>query len=208
MGATLGDRAAWFVKTKEMAAFDRYFSLTDIDERELLERYRRTLQRFEERSTAFYRDPDALTTQWAGRASMRADLTASIDQHFKGDWVHEGFGESPHEFAAQGGRFWPNVPSAKVIDGLRDGVTTAIHKAMGDTALREHGLDDDYCTRLWKTERDHGMEVDDGVRPMAMSWLIASTRDDDFFEVGVVRGPTVVELVIITPEPADSAGST
>jgi hypothetical protein len=208
MGATLGNMPTWYVKTKEMAAFDRYFSMVDVDADGLLERYRTTLERFEQRATEFFRDPDALTTQWKGRASMRADLTASIDEHFMGDWVHESFGQNPHEFAAQGGKFWPNIASSRVIDGLREGVTTAIHKAMGDAALRDLGMDDDYCSQLWKTEREHGMEVDDGVRPCAMSWLIAQSRDDDFFETGVVRGPTVVELVLITPKPADTdAGS-
>jgi len=35
----------WFAKTKEMAAFDRYFSTRDVDEKELLNRYLKALER-------------------------------------------------------------------------------------------------------------------------------------------------------------------
>jgi hypothetical protein len=40
-----------------------------------------------------------------------------------------------------------------------------------------------------------------------MNWLAAEGRADDFFEVGVLRGPTVVSLLIVTPRPAGSEES-
>ena len=200
MGSTLGNRADWLVKTKEMAAFDRYFSLLDVNAFGLLNRYRQTLERFEARTEHYFRDPDALTTQWAG-PTMRTQVSASIDEHFRGDWVHEQFAENPAEYGDVGGSFWPQVASARVIDGLRVGVTSAIHKAMGDDALARLDLTDEYRDELWAPERDQGIAVEDGPLPITMSWLVAASRDDDFFEVGVLRGPTVVSLVIATPQP-------
>ena len=35
----MGSMPHWFAKTKEMAAFDRYFSTTDVDDKGLLDRY-------------------------------------------------------------------------------------------------------------------------------------------------------------------------
>jgi hypothetical protein len=206
MGSTLGDRAAWFVKTKEMAAFDRYFSLADVNARGLRDRYRTTLDRFEERSEHYFREPAALAHQWSG-PSMRAQVSASIDQHFAGDWVHESFTENPSEYGGMGGKFWPNVASAKVIEGLRDGVTTAIYKALGDKELQRRGMSEGERAALWAEEREQGIEIDDGPLPITMNWLAAEGRADDFFEVGVLRGPTVVSLLIVTPRPAGSEES-
>ena len=208
MGSTLGNQPAWFVKTKEMAAFDRYFSLIDVNKRGLLTRYRETLERFEARTEHYFREPAALATQWSG-PTMRAQVSASIDQHFTGDWVHELFAEDPSEYGELGGRFWPQVASAKVIDGLRRGVSTAIYKALGDTELQRRGLSEADRNELWAQERDQGIDIDDGPLPITMNWLAAEGREDDFFEVGVLRGPTVVSLLIVTPRPAsgDSAGA-
>ena len=49
----MGSMPHWFAKTKEMAAFDRYFSTFDTDEKGLLDRYLRALVRLDDRG-AFY----------------------------------------------------------------------------------------------------------------------------------------------------------
>ncbi len=41
----MGMMPHWFAKTKEMAAFDRYFSTVDVDEATLRDRYLRALDR-------------------------------------------------------------------------------------------------------------------------------------------------------------------
>ena len=45
----MGSMPNWFAKTKEMAAFDRYFSTRDVDEKELLDRYLQALARMNTR---------------------------------------------------------------------------------------------------------------------------------------------------------------
>ena len=51
----MGSMPNWFAKTKEMAAFDRYFSLLDVDEKGLLERYWLALERLSSRAD-YYND--------------------------------------------------------------------------------------------------------------------------------------------------------
>jgi len=197
----MGSMPNWFAKTKEMAAFDRYFSLIDVDEKGLLDRYQTALTRFQRRGDDYYQNPDALTTQWSARPNMRAELGASIDGHFRGDWIHHLYPTDPARYGGVGGRFWPQVGSKHVLDMLRVGVTTAIHKAMGETELVNLGLPEDYRYRLWRAERENEIAIDDGIRPVAMSWNCVAPAGDDFFEVDALRGPSVVEFAVATPRP-------
>jgi len=197
----MGSMPNWFAKTKEMAAFDRYFSLIDVDEKGLLDRYLTALARFQRRGDDYYQDPDALTTQWASRPNMRAEMGASIDGHFRGDWIHHLYPTDPAKYGSIGGRFWPQVGSQHVLDMLRVGVTAAIHKAMGETELVNLGLPEEYRYRLWQAERENEIEIDDGIRATAMSWNCVAPAGDDFFEVDALRGPSVVEFAIATPRP-------
>jgi hypothetical protein len=125
----------------------------------------------------------------------------SLDRHFRGDWIHHNYPDRPDEFGGEGGRFWPQVPSSKVIEELRFGVIAAIHKAMGDTELVNLELAQEYRDRLWKAERENGIDVDDGIRGVALSWNCVAPAGDDYFEVDALRGPTVVEFAIATPRP-------
>ena len=77
----------------------------------------------------------------------------------------------------------------------------AIHKAMGDTELVNLGLGEHYRDRLWTAERDNGIEVDDGIRGIALSWNCVAPAGENYFEVDALRGPTVVEFAIATPRP-------
>jgi hypothetical protein len=195
----MGSMPHWFAKTKEMAAFDRYFSTTDVDEKGLLDRYLQALGRMG--TSQFFGRSDALDNEWRARPNNSLLLRMSLDEHFRGDWIHHLYPTDPTTYGSIGGRFWPQVPSQDVIDRLRAGVVFAIHKAMGDTELVNLGLTQDYRDRLWKAERDNGIEIDDGIRGIALSWNCVAPAGDDFFEVDALRGPTVVEFALATPRP-------
>jgi len=195
----MGSMPHWFAKTKEMAAFDRYFSTSDVDEKGLLDRYVQALGRMG--GTQFFDRSDALDHEWRRRSNQSLLLRVSLDEHFRGDWIHHLYPTDPTTYGGVGGRFWPQVPSQDVIDRLRAGVVFAIHKAMGDTELANLGLGQAYRDRLWKAERDNGIEVDDGIRGIALSWNCVAPAGDDFFEVDALRGPTVVEFAIASPRP-------
>ena len=195
----MGSMPNWFAKTKEMAAFDRYFSLIDVDEQGLRERYLRALDRV--RANKYFDQSDALDDVWAGRPTRDRDLKMSLDGHFRGDWVHHLYPNDPGRYGGIGGRFWPQVPSTDVLDRLQAGTIFAIHKALGDSELDSLGLPQDYRDRLWTAERENEIPIDDGIRPVAMSWNCVAPAGDDFFEVDALRGPSVVEFAIATPRP-------
>lgn len=195
----MGSMPNWFAKTKEMAAFDRYFSTRDVSDKELLDRYLRALARMQ--GDDFYSSADALQTQWALRPNPARMMRMSLDEHFRGDWIHHQYPDDPVKYGDRGGRFWPQVASRDVIDRLRAGVVFAIHKAMGDTELVNLGLPEEYRDRLWKAERENDIDVDDGIRGIALSWNCVAPAGDDYFEVEALRGPTVVEFAIATPRP-------
>jgi hypothetical protein len=190
----------WFAKTKEMAAFDRYFSTRDVDEKELLDRYLRALGRMQ--TDDYFSRAEALETEWALRPNQGLMMRMSLDEHFRGDWIHHQYPDDPVAFADKGGRFWPQVASQDVIDRLRAGVVFAIHKAMGETELVNLGLAQEYRDRLWKAERENGIDIDDGIRGIALSWNCVAPAGDDYFEVDALRGPTVVEFAVATPRPS------
>jgi hypothetical protein len=125
----------------------------------------------------------------------------SLDEHFRGDWIHHLYPTDPAKYGDVGGRFWPQVPSTDVLDRLRAGVMFAIHKALGDPELDALGIDADYRDRLWKSERDNAIAVDDGIRGIALSWNCVAPAGENFFEVDALRGPTVVEFAIASPRP-------
>jgi hypothetical protein len=195
----MGSMPNWFAKTKEMAAFDRYFSTRDVDEKALLDRYFAALARVQ--GDDFYQQAQSLSTEWQGLANNNLMLRMSLDEHFRGDWIHHQYPDDPARFGDKGGRFWPQVASQDVIDRLRAGVVFAIHKAIGDTELANLGMPQDYRDRLWKAERENGIDIDDGIRGVALSWNCVAPAGDDYFEVEALRGPTVVEFAIATPRP-------
>jgi hypothetical protein len=195
----MGSMPNWFAKTKEMAAFDRYFSMVDVDEQTLQDRYLQALHRL--LGQKYFVQSDALDNEWALRPNRDRDLKLSLDGHFRGDWVHHLYARDPTRYGQIGGRFWPQVPSEDVLDRLQAGVIFAIHKALGDVELANMGLSQDYRDVLWTAERENEIPVDDGIRPVAMSWNCVAPAGENFFEVDALRGPTVVEFAIATPRP-------
>ena len=188
------------VKTSEMAAFDRYFSMIDIDEQGLRDRYVRALDRLQ--GTKYFDQSDALDNEWAARDDKDTALEMSLDQHFRGDWVHHLYPTDPGVYGAQGGRFWPQVPSDDILNRLQAGTVSAIHKALGDSELASLGLAADDRDDLWAAERENSIPIDDGIRAVALSWTRAAPAGENLFEVDALRGPSVVELIIVTPSPS------
>ena len=107
----MGSMPHWFAKTKEMAAFDRYFSTTDVDDKGLLDRYLAALGRVATRD--FFDRSDALDHEWRAVANNSRLLRVALDEHFRGDWIHHLFPDDPEQYGSVGGRFWPQVPSRR-----------------------------------------------------------------------------------------------
>jgi hypothetical protein len=203
----VGSMPSWFAKTKEMAAFDRYFSTRDVDEKGLLDRYLAALDRLKE--PVFYRQSDALQNEWRSMANRDFAIQGSLDAHFRGDWVHKLFDpNNRNRFWKIGGRFWPKVPSIKVVKELRKGTILAIYKAMGDTELINLEISDADRYEIWTAERENRIDIDDGIRGIALSWNCVAPAGSVFFDSEALRGPSVVELAIATPRPYGYATTT
>ena len=191
---------SWFAKTKEMAAFDRYFSTRDVGEKGLLDRYHAALERL--RQPIFYRDSNALREQWKSLANPGFAISGSLDAHFRGDWIHKQFDPTRrNRYWREGGRFWPQVGSTRVVRKVREGTLLAIYKAMGDTELQNLGINAADRYEIWTAERENGIEIDDGIRGIALSWNCVAPAGDRYFDAEALRGPSVVELAIATPRP-------
>ena len=195
----MGSMPNWFAKTKEMAAFDRYFSTKDVSESVLHDRYLQALSRLH--ADKYFTQADVLDEVWASHPDRDTEIQMSLDGHFRGDWVHHLYEQDPVTWGKVGGRFWPQVPTDDVLDRLRAGVILSIYKALGDTELATLGRSELFRSRLWKAERENGIDIDDGIRAIALSWNCVAPAGENYFEVDALRGPTVVEFAIATPRP-------
>ena len=196
----MGSMPNWFAKTKEMAAFDRYFSLLDVDEKALLERYWR---RWHARWPGATSTTAPTRSSTSGAAKPNLGLRAAGSRSTRtsaatGSTTTSAVIPRPARRAAGSG---PRCRRTAWSSCLRTGMIMAIHKAMGDTELANLGLPEDYRDRLWKAERENDIDFDDGVRGIALSWNCVAPAGDNFFEVDALRGPTVVEFAIATPRP-------
>ena len=48
---------------------------------------------------------------------------------------------------------------------------------------------------------ENGIDIDDGIRGIALSWNCVAAAGENYFEAEALRGPTVVEFAIATPRP-------
>jgi len=194
----MGGMPDWFAKTKEMVASDLYFSLADAKtESALTARYHEALSRLETAPKDYARKSAALQTVWKDPKRV----SASLDGHFVGDWIHYRYHQDPAKYGAHGGAFWPSVASSLVVNLVRAGTRLAIHKALGAAELATvSGLSSTYRDDIWAPERANGVDVD-GVRPLATSWNCVAPAGATYFEVAALRGPSVVEFAIATPKP-------
>ena len=186
----------WFAKTREMAAMDMFFSVIGAKTKSgLIQRYTDVLIRLSNDPTRYG------TASKAMRGTMSAQQTQlSLGNHFAPDWVHPLYFKSPADHGHLGGLYWPTIPSSTVIDEIREGVEIAVQKALGDSELAKLGFTEDYRAALWEQEHANGIPVD-GVLPLATSWNCVAPTGSDFFDVAALRGPSIVELAIATPQP-------
>lgn len=193
----MGDMPNWFAKTPEMAAADVYFSLTDAgSEGALVDRYHQALVQLQ--VADYFSQSKVLHTTTTGKWSP-AQATASLQSHFRGDWIHTLYGSDP-KYDGIGGRFWPQVRSDQIVQRIRIGTIIAIHKALGRSPLKDLGMADTDIDELFTSERANGVELE-GIRPLAMTWNCVASTGEDYFEVDALRGPSVVEFAIATPRP-------
>jgi len=186
----------WFAKTREMAAMDMFFSVAGAKSKAALTR------RYTEVLIRLAKDP---TKYGTASKAMRGTLSArqtqlSLSNHFAPDWVHPLYFANPANHGHLGGLYWPTIPSSTVIDEIREGVEIAVQKALGDAELAKLGYAADYRDALWEQERANGIPID-GVLPLATSWNCVAPTGSDFFDVAALRGPSIVELAIATPQP-------
>lgn len=185
----------WFAKTKEMLAADTWFSLDNAgSEAGLIQRYEDALDRISN-------TPNDEYPKHAAALAGNSWATASVDQHFVGDWIHYRYYVDRAVYGGLGGDFWPVIPSSEVIQKLRAGIQIAIHKALGDSELARLGIvSPRYLKHIWGPEMANGVDTN-GVRPLAMSWNCVAPAGSDYFQVAALRGPSVVEFAIATPKP-------
>jgi hypothetical protein len=174
----------WMNKTREMVAMDRWFSGPD-----LVEKYTNAINSVlaSQLSNVLPATSDVLDNELAGKQ-------ASAFAHFGSDWLNPSNPSS-------GGTYWPHVPTFTIISWFQIGVLHAARKGLGWTELTNRGDDP---TQVFAPEMNwSGMEESDldRVLPLVTTWVCSSPAGTGTIEVDAVRGPTVVEMIIATPQP-------
>ena len=183
----------WLAKTPEMIAMDRWFSAGA----DLVVRYNNAIASIEASKNAKVLpvasaalDDAVLQSTFPGGA---AGVSGAF-RHLGKDWLNP---TNP----SSGGRFWPHVPTFLIITWLQEGVLTAARKGLGWTAIQSRGESPD---DLFRSELDD-CRLDqsdlDGEKPLVTTWVCTAPAGTGSIEVDAIRGPTVVELVIATPQP-------
>lgn len=181
----------WLAKTPEMVAMDRWFS------DDLVNRYNAAITSVEASKNANVLPGASAALNDAVTKSTFPDGAAGVFgafRHLGTDWLNP---TNP----SSGGRFWPHVPTFLIITWLQEGVLTAARKGLGWTAIENRG---ERPQDLFKSEIDDS-QLDrsdlEGERPLVTSWVCTAPAGTGSIEVDAIRGPTVVELVIATPQP-------
>jgi hypothetical protein len=195
----MGTMPDWFAKTPEMHAADQYFSLADVngDESRLIGRYQTALARLISNPNDYANDSAALDTEWSAH-----DVDNSLHYHFQGDWIDPRYYGNPGQFAGAFGAYW-SVTSQTVMDKIRGGITVAIHKALGTTAINSLPINlqpTQSISLLFGPEIANNINID-RVLELVTSWVCVAPQGSDYFEVAALRGHTVVEFSIGTPKP-------
>jgi hypothetical protein len=175
----------WLAKTPEMIAMDKWFSAGS----QLAQHYNDAITSINTSKQA-HRLPtssDALNSKLPGAAP-------DAFFHLGTDWLNPNNPTS-------GGRYWPHVPTFMIISWFQTGVLHAAYKGLGWTAAQNLGQDP---AVIFKSETRQG-KMDpselDSLLPLVTTWVCTSPPGTGTVEVDAVRGPTVVELVIATPQP-------
>ena len=200
----MGNMPEWFAKTPEMCASDRWFSLagTNNNKRELGKRYLDALAVLQGGPRTYFGSSVALNNAAQDRA-LKLDQTKvdrALDSHFRGDWIHASYTPSDSASHLLGGRYWPTIPSEKVVSVILAGTRAAILKALGETNLQIMQVHSDTIAALFVPEKKIDIDTH-GIRPLATSWNCVAPLGSDFFAANALRGPSIVELAIATPKP-------
>jgi hypothetical protein len=178
----------WLAKTPEMIAMDRWFSKGP----DLVDHYNQAISSINasKQNNSLPKSSAAMNNRLPGGATGASDAF----RHFGTDWLN------PHN-PSSGGNFWPHVPTFAIISWFQEGVLNAARKGLGWTAIASRGESPD---DLFKSELDDS-KLDqselDGELPLVTTWVCTSPPGTGTIEVDALRGPTVVELIIATPQP-------
>ena len=201
----MGNMPEWFAKTAEMCASDLYFSDegTNGDRMLLGQRYLDALRRLQDQDPdhQYFGQSDAMD-EAAGTQKLLLTPTkvhTALTEHFRGDWIHANY-HPGGVTDPPGGRYWPEIPSQRVVDVLKAGTQMAILKALGETNLQNMGLDQGRTNELFLPEKELQITTT-GIRPLATSWNCVAPPGATFFTALALRGPSIVELAIATPRP-------
>ncbi|HTK15448.1 MAG TPA: hypothetical protein VL769_03570 [Acidimicrobiia bacterium] len=178
----------WMNKTPEMVAMDRWFGGPD-----LVTRYNNAINRINaaKQNGTLPGTSDALDNELPGGS-------ADAFKHFGKDWLNPNNPSS-------GGDYWPHVPTFTIIPWLRTGLLRAAQKGLGTVELASFGASPSEIQDLFRPERDWSGLTDadlQGVLPLVTTWVCTSPPGTGTIQVDVIRGPSVVELIISTPQPA------
>lgn len=182
----------WFAKTPEMMAMDRYYSgLTtrgDFDAEELKQRYLEALG-----------DVRAPSQSFEGSKALKKEaphlVAPGLTKHFRRDWLCP---DDPFS-TDRGGKFWPNLPSRDVLEGLKFGMEDALKRALGRPNIPSSMANDKELDDLFDEDERNDIDTSN-VLPLITSWNCVAPRGSKFFDTKAIRGPTAVEWSIGTPK--------
>ncbi|MDQ1449496.1 MAG: hypothetical protein QOC79_2467 [Actinomycetota bacterium] len=178
----------WMNKTPEMAAMDRWFS------DDLVTRYTNAITSINtaKQHRTLPGTSDALDNKLAG-------TSLGAFAHFGKDWLNPNNPSS-------GGDYWPHVPTFTIIPWLQTGLLHAAQKGLGEVALKATlGKSQTDVDNLFKPEFEWSKLSRDEVQrvvPLVTTWVCTSPPGTGTIQVDSIRGPSVVELIISTPQPA------
>jgi hypothetical protein len=177
----------WMNKTPEMVAMDRWFS------DDLVNRYTNAITSIETAKghRTLPGSSDALDNEAPGTSQ-------GAFAHFGKDWLNRNNPSS-------GGDFWPHVPTFTIIPWLQTGLLRAAQKGLGEVELKATlKMGQAEIDKLFKPEVEWSkLKADDLQRtvPLVTTWVCTSPPGTGTIQVDSIRGPSVVELIISTPQP-------
>ena len=179
----------WMNKTPEMVAMDRWFSGPD-----LADHYRNAITNI---NTAKAHRTLPGASEALDHGMTAPDVTSAF-RHFGSDWLNPNNPSS-------GGDYWPHVPTFTIIPWLQTGLLHAAQKGLGSLELAANlGKSQDEIDRLFAPEIDWSKLTPadvEGVVPLVTTWVCTSPPGTGTIQVDSIRGPSVVELIISTPQP-------
>ena len=183
----------WLAKTPEMIAMDRWFSAGP----NLVDHYNAAIASINAGKNGNVLPAVSAVLNDAAQHNRLPGGAAGVGnafRHLGKDWLNP---TNP----SSGGRFWPHVPTFMIITWLQEGVLAAARKGLGWTAAVSRG---EVPEDLFESELDDSKLTEaelTGELPLVTTWVCTAPAGTGSIEVDALRGPTVVELIIATPQP-------